>query len=115
MHDLSPLQCDGCTACCENRKSQWLEISKREAPFYDAFEFGGRWFLKNGPFGCIYVRPGHGCSIYERRPSVCRRYDCRVAIGLRDELSVNATVAAGVWSAELVRVARTKTRQLKFA
>jgi Fe-S-cluster containining protein len=26
---------------------------------------------------CVHTREGGGCSIYERRPGVCRAYDCR--------------------------------------
>ena len=103
------IQCNSCTLCCENRlNGQRLEIGVSEASFYETVEDKGRFYLRNGPIGCIYVQPRIGCSIYERRPRVCRLFDCRIAVAgcnIRDQ---HAAIAQGIWSVELVRKARQK-------
>jgi hypothetical protein len=40
-------------------------------------EFGPLLLLRHKPNGdCVYLGE-HGCTIYDRAPAVCRRFDCR--------------------------------------
>jgi Fe-S-cluster containining protein len=55
-------QCGTCTLCCK-----LLAIPVLVKP-------GGEW--------CRHCLPGHGCSIYDQRPEVCRTFACQ---WLRDE------------------------------
>jgi len=31
---------------------------------------------------CVFLGPGGACTIYDRRPKICRSYDCRLDDGL---------------------------------
>lgn len=53
---LANRQCGECSLCCKV-----LDIPLIEKP-------SGEW--------CGNCRPGHGCSIYQSRPPVCRSYEC---------------------------------------
>ncbi len=71
----SPLICGGCRECCKGPVRN-LPITD-PAFLYDTYERGGKTYLATRDNGdCVYLVEG-GCGIYERRPSVCRSYDCR--------------------------------------
>lgn len=71
------LHCDGCTACC-----RWgavvLQLNDR-AEDYETEALADLTILKRQADGrtCWYLGD-KGCTIYEKRPTVCRAFDCRV-------------------------------------
>ena len=73
------ISCDGCTLCCRGADVQVLlgdGITDLEVVLHPTVP--GAFSLASKPGGeCIYLGEG-GCTIYERRPSTCRRFDCRV-------------------------------------
>jgi Putative zinc- or iron-chelating domain len=69
--------CDGCTACC---RCYDVPVAPGEAAGLDTVERGGELFLRRQPDGsCVHLGDG-GCSVYGRRPLICRIFDCRVLL-----------------------------------
>lgn len=91
--------CGGCTACCHLP----VDLMPRETGKgldYELINSGGGRRLRQNPDGsCIHLIDGR-CSVYEHRPIMCRRYDCRdVALMINivepaDETSTDAAIAA---------------------
>jgi Fe-S-cluster containining protein len=79
--------CRGCTACCRDNPGIFLhpdegdDIGSYEAVADDNPVTGDtthRLAVKeNGD--CVYLGP-QGCTIYDRRPVICRTFDCRKAL-----------------------------------
>lgn len=76
---MKELTCNKCTQCC-----QW-EFNKDLAAEVEADEYhylifkhvdGGYRLDFNKTGGCIYLI-NNQCSIYDQRPKICRRFDCR--------------------------------------
>ena len=71
--------CDGCTACCRGRALRPLYPKRKDiVKDYETQRVNGILALAwNEDGDCIYVGP-EGCTIHDRRPALCRGYDCRV-------------------------------------
>ena len=71
---MSTLQCGRCTACC---KRELVPLMPGDDMGLDAVSFQGVQVLRHKENGdCIYLGK-RGCKIYDRRPQVCRSFDCR--------------------------------------
>ncbi len=76
-----PVPCNGCTACCRNKSTVDL-MPDDDLSLYEHIsirEWGGELhpMLSQKPNGdCAYLEDGK-CSIYDKRPVVCRVFDCR--------------------------------------
>ena len=72
------LPCNGCTACCET-DIVFLHPEYGDKPKKYVTQMAGNRIAlahkRSG--GCIYLETGVGCTIWERRPVVCREMDCR--------------------------------------
>ena len=78
------MPCDGCTECC--RSGQGLVLHPEEGDDVDTYRHriaGHRddgsavhVLATNEKGWCVYLGP-RGCTIYERRPILCRTFDCR--------------------------------------
>lgn len=73
---LPPLKCDGCITCCIKDKVS-LMPDEDPAGYRTVLVDGTHFLERNAEGNCVYLTPT-GCSIHERRPFVCRRYDCRI-------------------------------------
>lgn len=71
----STVPCGKCTACC------WHEIVPLTAgddlTFYDSEVLNGALVLRHRPDGACVHLGRKGCSIWTKRPAVCRAFDCR--------------------------------------
>lgn len=87
MTKVGDVPCNGCAACCHLGVA--IQTTKGENPRHFASELvpidmtnqmGAHvWTLKRKPDGsCIYLQPDNKCGIYERRPLICREFDCRI-------------------------------------
>lgn len=70
--------CSYCRApCCQ----LIVDLTDEEAPLYETQESPlnpGRRVLKRKEHGyCVYHSMETGCTIYDRRPTVCSHYSCR--------------------------------------
>ena len=75
--------CNGCTLCCRGELIVLHPEEGDDPSRYDTVmvhsggEIGDVFALKNKANGdCIYLGES-GCTIHDRRPLVCRAYDCR--------------------------------------
>lgn len=75
--DLPPLVCGGCTLCCHRMRVPIVPNIDPDPGTYQTEIINGHTLLAHRPNGdCVYLGP-EGCTIYERRPALCRRFDCR--------------------------------------
>jgi len=74
--------CDDCAKCCELDMQR--PLFEDEDQMYDSVtDSDGRTCLATDDEGrCIYLVDGE-CSIYDRRPLLCRAYDCRGHVASR--------------------------------
>ncbi len=82
--DPTMVNCEGCTECC--RSGQGLVLHPEEGDDVESYvhriaghrEDGSAVFvLATDEKGwCVYLGK-RGCTIYERRPLLCRTFDCR--------------------------------------
>lgn len=89
--DQNAIPCDGCIQCCKNDQVILHPDAGDDLSFYRwepiaSALYPGRPMaaLKRDPITghCTYLT-AKGCSIHERRPSVCRRFHCaRTALAL---------------------------------
>lgn len=75
--------CNGCTLCCRNdlivlHPDEGDDPSQYETvAITNPLTGKGALALNTKPNGeCTYLGP-NGCTIYERRPLICREFDCR--------------------------------------
>ena len=75
--------CNSCTECCKS--GQGLFLHPEQGDDVDAYQHtaatdheGKRVFLlaTTAAGACVYLGPS-GCTIYNRRPLLCRSFDCR--------------------------------------
>lgn len=65
--------CGSCRACCHNK----VVLLDEDPAEYKVEKKGEFWFLKHrADGGCIYLDDLAGCTIYERRPSICKAFHC---------------------------------------
>lgn len=94
---MTDVPCNGCRLCCQ---SAAITLQDGDNPDdYDCEPWNNTMKLKNKPNGdCIYLGE-KGCTIYERRPQICRVYDCRkqfLSLKRRErELYVSKGLCAG--------------------
>lgn len=70
--------CNGCTMCCKSAKLALVIHNPNEAQFYNTFinDSGEHEIVRKQNGECIYLRTNY-CSIYEKRPTLCKEFDCR--------------------------------------
>ena len=74
---MSQVPCNGCSACCRQHIVRLSAADEANLIFYQWREIGSTRVLKTAPNGdCIHLGTA-GCTIYDKRPEVCRSYDCR--------------------------------------
>ena len=74
---MSEVPCNSCTACC---RQQIVLLSEEDEPYmavYDYRQISDLRVLNNKPNGECTHLGREGCTIYEKRPFICRTYDCR--------------------------------------
>lgn len=71
--------CNGCTECCKGDAIYMHPECGDDARRYktEVCQESGRTMLAHKPNGdCVYLDRKTGCTIWERRPVVCREMDC---------------------------------------
>ncbi len=74
---MADVPCGSCTACCRGPDRE-LRLGPEDDPNdWDTYEQRGGYYLARKENGdCLYLGD-EGCTIYEKRPVVCREFDCR--------------------------------------
>lgn len=74
--ELGNVPCNGCTLCC---RGDAILLLPGDSDDYqtEPHSLTGQRMLARKPNGhCIYLGAA-GCTIYDRRPQLCREFDCR--------------------------------------
>lgn len=83
---MKTLNCAGCTRCCQSPSYVYLypekgdQIHQFQRALVQNMETGKLHMAllkKRNSTSCIYLDEKNGCTIYARRPWMCRRFDCR--------------------------------------
>lgn len=95
--------CAGCTACCRGQLIVLFPEHGDDPTQFDTRPMGnGMIALKEQANGdCIYLG-ADGCTIHERAPMMCRRFDCRDMVrGFGSRRERRAALADGRLSKEI--------------
>jgi uncharacterized protein len=82
IFDLSrpaAVPCNGCTRCCHGAVPIRPDLGDRAARYETVRAKDsrtGRVLRQKVDGACVYLGAG-GCSIYAKRPAICRSFDCR--------------------------------------
>lgn len=106
---MSEPNCRGCTACC-NMDLIVLHPEMGDNPSnYETIEVPHP--LTGKPcvalkvidgYGCAY-RGEKGCTIYDKRPAICREFDCRKFVKCMPKRELEGLLADGFVSTDVVR------------
>jgi Fe-S-cluster containining protein len=96
---MSDVPCNGCTACCSGPIVLHAAFGDDVASYRTKFVDGAGYVLEQREDGSCIYRQGNGCAVWERRPAICRAFDCRVyarsAWAKIDPLRDDTVIAAG--------------------
>ena len=74
---MSDVPCNSCSACCRHHLVHLSAADEANLAAYDFRQVGTSRVLRLKDNGdCTHLGPG-GCTIYDKRPLVCRSFDCR--------------------------------------
>ena len=113
--------CNGCTECC--RSNQGLFLHPERGDDVESYQFrvvadraGNPVFLlATTPDGaCVYLGPS-GCTIYERRPLLCRTFDCRQHYLMLPRQDRDNLVRLGLSSRAVFNAGRARLKTLSEA
>ena len=111
--------CNGCRVCCIRDLIVLHPECGDDVRAYDTMPVRNpitglpAHALKWKPNGeCIYLRSS-GCSIYERRPAICRSYDCRRAFLSMSKEERRAGLRAGLLDRQKLEAGRRRLRSLE--
>ena len=106
--------CGNCSACCRHDR---VMLGPEDDPMaYRWHAEGGYAVLDRKANGeCTYLNDGT-CSIHERAPSICRRFDCRVLVLITPPETMRQRAQENPQMAEVYSAgrARAETLQLEF-
>jgi Fe-S-cluster containining protein len=112
-HD--PVPCNGCTACCRNHQAVTWQEGDDPTLFTATGKVGQEWMAmlpQKGNGDCAYLGEA-GCTVYDRRPIVCRAFDCRrQAATFTPEQQVRALMT-GVYSLAVFVAGRERLHTVK--
>ncbi len=110
--------CDGCTECCRSGQALLLHPEQGDdVESYQSRVVAGRdgnpvFLLATTPGGaCVYLGPS-GCTIYERRPLLCRSFDCRKYYMILPRQDRDNLVRLGLSSRAVFNAARARVKTL---
>lgn len=113
--------CNGCTECCRSGQGLFLhpELGDDVAAYETRMAVdtaGNRIFLlATTPKGaCVYLGPT-GCTIYERRPLLCRTFDCRQHYLMLPRQDRDNLVRLGLSSRAVFNAGRARLKTLNAA
>lgn len=112
-HD--PVPCNGCTACCRDHQAVTWHPGDDASLFTAIGRVGDDWqpMLPQHNGDCGYLIDDK-CSIYERRPRICRAFDCRrQAAQFTPEQQIEG-IMRNVFSAAVFRAGRERADTLKL-
>lgn len=81
-HPTRIVPCNGCTACCHDDAVFLHPEGGDDLSAYKTEKTADGRFLValQASRDCVYLDRKNGCTIWERRPTVCRELDCRMLV-----------------------------------
>jgi hypothetical protein len=113
--------CGGCTECC--RSNQGLFLHPEQGDDVESYQFrvvsghGGNpvFLLATTHSGaCVYLGSA-GCTIYDRRPLLCRSFDCRQHYLILPRQDRDNLVRIGLSSRAVFNAGRARLKTLSVA
>ena len=112
------VDCGTCTLCCRNDAIVLHPEDGDDPTQYKTINavhpFSGKpiQMLAKGPDGnCIYMGEG-GCTIYERRPAVCRSFSCAALYERYGAKQCQKMIEQGTVNKEVVDMGRKKLKSM---
>lgn len=103
--------CNGCTLCCHRDLIPLMPEFGDDPAQYETEIIAGQLVLKRAANGdCFYLDRAKGCTIYERRPTTCREFDCAAAYRITGAAGRAKAIANGVASAAVFERGRQLLR-----
>lgn len=115
------MPCGGCTECC--RSNQGLFLHPEQGDDVESYQFqvtadgaGNPVFLlaTTASGACVYLGPS-GCTIYDRRPLLCRSFDCRKHYLILPRQDRDNLVRLGLSSRAVFNAGRARVKTLSAA
>jgi Fe-S-cluster containining protein len=117
--EQSEVPCGSCTECCKT--GQGLFLHPEQGDDVQSYRFqvmadqvSGKpvYLLATTPDGaCVYLGP-KGCTIYQRRPLLCRTFDCRKHYLMLPRQDRDNLVRLGLSSRAVFNAARSRLKTL---
>ena len=113
------MPCNSCTECCRSKQALFLhpgqgdEVESYQVRVATDPDTGDRVFLlatkENGE--CVYLGAS-GCTIYNRRPLLCRSFDCRKHYLILPRQDRDNLVQLGLSSRAVFNAGRSRVKTL---
>jgi Fe-S-cluster containining protein len=120
--EVTEVPCNGCTECCKS--SQLLLLHPEQGDDVASYRFriitdhqtGRKLFaLDSDEQGrCVYLGAS-GCTIYDRRPLLCRSFDCRKHYLILPKQDRDNLVRIGLSSRTVFNAGRSRLKTLSAA
>ena len=119
--EKTQVPCGSCTECCKS--NQGLFLHPEQGDDVESYEFRVEvdrernpvFLLSTTPDGaCVYLGPS-GCTIYERRPLLCRSFDCRQHYLILPRQDRDNLVRLGLSSRPVFNAGRARVKTLSEA
>jgi Fe-S-cluster containining protein len=114
--------CNGCTECCQS--NQGLVLHPDRGDEVESYQFRILGHRVNGDpvFAlaadengrCVYLG-SNGCTIYDRRPLLCRSFDCRTHYLMLPRQDRDNLVRIGLSSRAVFNAGRSRVKTLNDA
>ena len=116
------MPCGGCTECCQSNQGLVLHPDKGDDVESYQFRVLARpdsadpvFVLAADASGrCVYLG-AHGCTIYDRRPFLCRSFDCRKHYLILPRQDRDNLVRIGLSSRAVFNAGRSRLKTLSAA
>lgn len=118
----TPVPCNGCTECCRSGQGLFLHPDRgddlesyRHRAIADPATGNTIHLLEvNEQGACVYLGPS-GCTIYDRRPLLCRTFDCRTHYLMLPKQDRDNLVSLGLSSRAVFNAGRSRLKTLSPA
>jgi Fe-S-cluster containining protein len=119
--ERTEVPCGGCTDCCAS--GQGLFLHPEQGDDVESYQHqvaadgaGGSVFLlaTTASGACVYLGPA-GCTIYHRRPLLCRTFDCRKHYLILPRQDRDNLVRLGLSSRAVFNAGRARVKTLSAA
>ncbi len=121
-NEQTEVACNGCTECCRSGQALFLhpgqgdDVETYQTQVTAHPDTGAPIFLlatkENGE--CVYLGPS-GCTIYDRRPLLCRSFDCRKHYLILPRQDRDNLVRLGMSSRAVFNAGRLRVKTLSRA